>query len=64
MGEAVNNNADSKSELESKAPLSWRDCGGRWGGAHQASQPGAYSEGEEGLLQLFPAETGLDQQQQ
>ena len=32
MGEAVNNSADSKSELESKAPLSWRDCGGRWGG--------------------------------
>ena len=34
------------------------------GPAHQASQPGACSEGEEGLLQVFPAETGLDQQQQ
>ena len=33
MGEAVNNSADSKSELESKAPLSWRDCGGAVGGA-------------------------------
>lgn len=66
MGEAVNNSTDSESRRDSKALLSWCGCekGAEGSGAHSpASQPGACSEGEEGLLQVFPAETGLDQQQ-